>query len=155
MKTYYITPILLFALCLFIGCASNPYGDTYALGDTQKIQNVSYGVIIRTEPVNIEGEGSSVGTFAGAAAGGILGSNVGGGSGSQIAAIAGGLLGGVAGNKTAKSITKRNGVNLSIKLDSGNIIAVVQEVNPDMLFQVGQRVQVNIQGNTARVVPIE
>ena len=155
MKTYYITLMLLLSACLFIGCASNPYGDTYALGDTRQIQNVSYGVIIKAEPVNIEGEGSAVGTIAGAAVGGILGSNVGGGSGSQIAAIAGGILGGVAGNKTAKNVTKRNGVNLTIKLDRGNTIAIVQEVNPDMLFRVGQRVQLNRQGNTARVVPLE
>ena len=153
MKSYCITLIVLSA-CLLTGCANNPYGDTYTLGDTRQIQNVSYGVIIKTEAVNIEGEGSGVGTFAGAAVGGILGSKVGDGTGSQIAAIAGGLLGGVAGNKAAKGVTKRNGVNLTIKLDGGNTIAVVQEVNPNMLFRIGQRVQLNRQGNTARVVPL-
>ena len=155
MKTYYITLMLLLSACLFAGCATNPYGDTYAIGDTQQVQYVSYGVIIKTEPVNIEGEGSAVGVIAGAAVGGILGSKVGGGSGSQIATIAGGLLGGVAGDKAAKGITKRNGVNLTITLDEGNTIAIVQEVNPDMLFRVGQRVQLNRQGNTARVVPLD
>ena len=154
MKSYYIMLIVL-STCLFTGCANNPYGDTYAIGDTQQIQNVSYGVIIKTEPVNIEGVGSGVGTIAGAAVGGILGSKVGGGTGSQIAAIGGGLLGGVAGNKAAKGVTKRNGVNLTIRLDEGNTIAVVQEVNPNMLFRIGQRVQLNRQGNTARVVPLE
>lgn len=154
MKSFCITLILLFSALIFTGCASSPYGDTYSLDDTQQIQNVSYGVIIKTEPVAIEGEGSVVGTIAGAAIGGILGSKVGGGSGSQIAAIGGGVLGGVAGNKAAQSASKRNGVNLTIKLDAGNTIAIVQEVNPDMLFQVGQRVQVNQQGNTARVVPL-
>lgn len=154
MKTYHMTLMLLLSAYLFSGCASNPYGDTYAIDDTRQIQNVYYGVIIKTEAVNIEGEGSEVGTIAGAAVGGILGSKVGGGSGSQIAAIAGGVLGGVAGNKAAKGVTKRNGVNLTIKLDAGNTIAVVQEVNPDMLFRVGQRVQINRQGNTARVVPL-
>lgn len=154
MKSYYMTLIVLSA-CLLTGCANNPYGDTYAITDTQQIQNVHYGIIIKTEPVNIEGEGDAVGTIAGAAVGGILGSKVGGGSGSQIATIAGGLLGGVAGNKAAKNISKRNGVNITIKLDTGNTIAVVQEVNPDMLFRVGQRVQLNQQGNTARVIPLK
>jgi len=155
MNTYYLTLILLLFASLSGGCASNPYGDTYALADTRQVQNVYYGVIIKTEAVNIEGEGSTVGTLAGAAIGGILGSSIGGGSGSQIAAIGGGVVGGVAGNKAAQGITKRNGVNLTIKLDDGKTIAVVQEVNPDMLFRVGQRVQLNMQGNTARVVPVD
>ncbi len=146
--------LLLFFACLLSGCANNPYGDTYSLSDTQRIQSVSYGTIIKTEPVTIEGEGNMVGTIAGAAVGGILGSKVGDGSGAQIATIAGGILGGVTGSQAAKNITRRNGVNLTIKLDAGSTIAVVQEVNPNMLFRVGQRVQLSRQGNTARVVPL-
>ncbi len=153
MKYCQISLLLLFA-CLLSGCANNPYGDTYTLSDTQRIQSVSYGTIIKTDPVTIEGEGNTVGTIAGAAVGGILGSKVGDGSGAQIATIAGGILGGVTGSQAAKSITTRNGVNLTIKLDNGNTIAVVQEVNPNMLFRIGQRVQLNRQGNTARVIPL-
>jgi len=145
--------ILLSAL-FSVGCSNNPYGDTYAIGDTRQVQNVSYGVIIKAEAVSIEGEGSAIGTVAGAAVGGILGSKVGGGSGSDIATIGGVILGGAAGDKAAKGITKRHGVNLTIKLDAGNIIAVVQEANPNMVFQVGQRVQINSVGGTTRVVPL-
>ena len=86
MKSYYIMLIVLSAF-LLTGCANNPYGDTYTIGDTRQIQNVSYGIIIKTEPVNIEGEGSGVGTIAGAAVGGILGSKVGGGTGSLSRAV--------------------------------------------------------------------
>jgi len=156
MKTYY----LILPLCAFsivnIGCSSNPYGDSYAVADTRKVQSVYYGVVISAAPVSIEGDkgSSTVGTIAGGAVGGILGSKVGGGSGSDIAAIGGAILGGVAGNKAAQGITKRHGVNLTIKLDSGKTIAVVQEVDPNMLFRAGQRVQVNQQGGTARVVPL-
>lgn len=138
------------------GCVGNPYGDTYAVSDTRKVQTVYYGVVISAKPVNIEGDkgSSAVGTIAGGAVGGILGSKVGGGSGSDIAAIGGAILGGVAGNKAAQSISKRHGVNLTIKLDSGKVISVVQEVDPNMLFRVDQQVQVNQQGSTARVVPL-
>lgn len=147
-----LIPFIL-AVNVLVGCSSNPYGDTYSTAETRQVQQVSYGIITKTEPVSIEGEGSGVGTIAGAAVGGILGSKLGGGTGSTIAAIGGGILGGVAGNKTAKEVTKRHGVNLTIKLDSGKTIAVVQEANPDMIFTVGQRVQINQQGKTARVVP--
>lgn len=108
---------------------------------------------MKTEPVSIEGEGQVVGAIAGAAVGGILGSKIGGGSGSDIAAIGGGVLGGVAGSKAAEGVSRRDGVNLTIKMDDGDTIAIVQEVNPSVIFQVGQRVRVNIDGKTARVVP--
>jgi len=156
MKAYY----LILPLCAFsivnISCTSNPYGDSYEVADTRKIQSVYYGTIVDAAPVSIEGDkgSSTVGTIAGGAVGGILGSKVGGGSGSDIAAIGGAILGGVAGNKAAQGITKRHGVNLTIKLDSGKTIAVVQEVDPNMLFRAGQRVQVNQQGGTARVVSL-
>lgn len=149
-------------ICVFVlscvglglyGCASNPYGDSYGVADTRTVQQVRYGTIMKTEPVTIEGEGEVVGAVAGAAIGGILGSKIGGGSGSDIAAIGGGVLGGVAGTKAAKGVTQRQGVNLTIKMDAGDTIAIVQEVNPNMIFRVGQRVRVNIDGRTARVVP--
>lgn len=144
---------ILFVSSILFGCSSNPYGDSYSNAETRQIQKVFFGVIIKTEPVNIEGDGAGVGTIAGAAVGGILGSTVGGGRGSTIAAIGGGLLGGVAGNKAGEAVTKLHGVNLTIKLDSGGIIAIVQEVNPDMIFAINQRVRINQQGKTARVVP--
>nr|WP_086938725.1 glycine zipper 2TM domain-containing protein [Thaumasiovibrio occultus] len=150
-KTLLMLPLACFAL---YGCANNPYGDSYGVADTRTIQEVRYGVILQAEPVTIEGEGQAIGALAGAAIGGILGSKIGGGSGSDIAAIGGGVLGGYAGTQAAEGITRRNGVNLTIKLDdTGETIAIVQEANPNMIFQVGQRVRINIDGRTARVVP--
>lgn len=139
------------------GCTSpNPYGNSYGSSDAQAIQEVYYGTIIKTEPVTLNASDGTnlIGTIAGAAIGGLLGSKVGGGTGADIAAIGGGLLGGYAGSKAASELGKSNGVNLTIKLDStGETISIVQAVNPDMLFQIGQQVQVNVDGQTARVVP--
>ncbi|CAH0532771.1 Outer membrane lipoprotein SlyB [Vibrio stylophorae] len=145
-----------FSLLTIVGCSSpNPYGDAYGAADTRTIQQVYYGTVIKAEPVTIDAsdQNNAIGTVAGAAIGGILGSKVGGGSGSDIAAIGGGLLGGYAGSKAAGTLGESNGVNLTIRLDSGEVIAIVQEANPNMIFQVGQAVQVNVDGNTARVVP--
>lgn len=152
VKSYYFM-VLLIAIFGLAGCSSNPYGDTYSVQETRSVQQVRYGTITKIDPVQIEGEGQVVGAIAGAAVGGILGSKIGGGSGSDIAAIGGGVLGGVAGSKAAEGISRRQGVNLTIKMDSGDTIAIVQEVNPNVVFRVGQRVRVNIDGNTARVVP--
>ena len=138
------------------GCSSpNPYGDAYGSADTRTIQEVYYGTVIKAEPVTIDASDQTnmIGTIAGAAIGGLLGSKVGGGTGSDIAAIGGGLLGGYAGSEAAGAAGKRNGVNLTIQLEDGQTIAIVQEANPNMIFQPGQAVQVNVEGNTARVVP--
>lgn len=152
MKSFYFI-VLICSILGFTGCAGKRHGDVYSVQEARSIQQVRYGTITKIDPVTIEGEGQAVGAIAGAAVGGILGSKIGGGSGSDIAAIGGGVLGGVAGSKAAESVTRRQGVNLTIKMDSGETIAVVQEVNPNVIFQVGQRVRVNVDGGTARVVP--
>ncbi len=149
---------MMIVLSLFAlgGCTSpNPYGDAYGSADTRKVQQVYYGTVVKAEPVTIDAstQANAIGTVAGAAIGGILGSGVGGGSGSDIAAIGGGLLGGYLGSKTAEETAKRNGVNLTIRLEDGKIIAIVQEANPNMIFQPGQAVQINMYGSEARVVP--
>ncbi|EJG1709825.1 glycine zipper 2TM domain-containing protein [Vibrio parahaemolyticus] len=158
MKKHIKLGILLTITCAFVlgGCSSpNPYGDAYGSSDTRKVQQVYYGTIEKVEPVTIDAstQSNAIGTIAGAAVGGILGSKIGGGSGSDIAAIGGGLLGGYAGSKAAEATAKRNGVNLTIRLEDGKIISVVQEANPNMIFQPGQAVQINMSGNDARVVP--
>ncbi|MBR9874950.1 glycine zipper 2TM domain-containing protein [Vibrio sp. J1-1] len=157
MKKYVKVGMLLtFSVIVLGGCTSpNPYGDAYGSADTRKVQQVYYGTVEKVEPVTIDAstQSNAIGTIAGAAVGGILGSKVGGGSGSDIAAIGGGLLGGYAGSKTAEATAKRNGVNLTIRLEDGKIISIVQEANPNMMFQPGQAVQINMYGSDARVVP--
>ncbi|WP_299491905.1 hypothetical protein [uncultured Shewanella sp.] len=147
-----------FMLVAFLaGCSNtpNPYGDAYGSADTRTIQSVYYGTVIKTTPVTIDAsQGSNmVGTIAGAATGGILGSAIGGGIGSALAAIGGGLLGGYAGGEAANAMGKENGVNLTIRLEDDEVISVVQAADPNMIFQVGQQVQVNVDRDTARVTP--
>ena len=157
MKNYVKLGMLIaFSVITLGGCTSpNPYGDAYGSADTRKVQQVYYGTVEKVEPVTIDAstQSNAIGTIAGAAIGGILGSKVGGGSGSDIAAIGGGLLGGYAGSKTAEATAKRNGVNLTIRMEDGKVVSIVQEANPNMIFQPGQAVQINMYGSDARVVP--
>ncbi|PSV26421.1 MULTISPECIES: glycine zipper 2TM domain-containing protein [unclassified Photobacterium] len=154
MKKYTVASLCLVAALGVSGCAQNPYGNAYDVGEARTVQNVLTGTIIKLDAVTMSGGGENmIGTIAGGAIGAILGSKVGGGSGSDIAAIGGGLAGAALGNKAGDAISQRNGVNIVIKLDSGRTIAVVQEVDPNMIFRVGQRVDIYQQGNTTRVVP--
>lgn len=154
LKKYTVASLCLVAALGVTGCAQNPYGNAYDVGEARTVQNVLTGTITKLDAVTMSGGGENmIGTIAGGAIGAILGSKVGGGSGSDIAAIGGGLAGAALGNKAGDAVSKRNGVNIVIKLDSGRTIAVVQEVDPNMIFRVGQRVDIYQQGSTTRVVP--
>lgn len=154
MKTKILALVVVISSLGLAGCAANPYGDAYNVNDARQMQQVYYGTVTRTQAVTLNGNGNGIGSLAGGAIGGILGSDVGGGTGSEIASIGGALLGGYLGNQAGNQVTKRNGVNLTIKMDSGRTVSIVQQVNPNVMFHSGERVQVNVDPNgTSRVTP--
>jgi outer membrane lipoprotein SlyB len=124
------------------GCARSLAGDTYQRGQTMQAQTVELGVIESLRPVNIEGRQSGAGTVGGAALGGIAGSTIGGSSSAHAAgAIAGAIVGGLIGNAIERDATRANGVELTVRLDNGRMLAVVQESHPNE-FRPGDRVRV-------------
>ncbi|MFK0570685.1 glycine zipper 2TM domain-containing protein [Endozoicomonas sp.] len=137
------------------GCMTDSTGTTYSSRDARRIQQVSFGTITELQNVKLEGTEGAVGTVAGAAIGGIAGSTLGGGKGSDIAAILGGVAGGVLGNMAEKELTTQQGVEMTIRLDTGNYISVVQEADPRAPLQVGDQVKILTQGNTTRVVRMQ
>jgi outer membrane lipoprotein SlyB len=91
---------------------------------------------------------TGVGAFSGAAIGGIAGSNVGGGSGQAVGAIAGAVLGGIIGQSIERDANMKAGIEITVLLDSGKYIAVVQ--GADEQFRAGDRVRV-LSGRNTRV----
>ena len=138
------------SLIVLGGCAPERSGDVYQRGEALRAQTVEFGGIESLRPVRIEGGQTGVGTVGGAVIGGIAGSTVGGGRGSAVGAVAGAILGGVVGSAVEKDVTKSNGVEVTVRLDSGRIIAVVQEGSPEE-FRPGDRVRVTSDGYTTRV----
>jgi len=130
--------------CAYPGMGSSEYHRVDARGE----QSVRFGVVESIRPVMIDPYDSGLGAFSGAAIGGIAGSNVGGGSGQAVGAIAGALLGGIIGQNIEKSANERPGVEITVLLDSGKYIAVVQ--GADEQFRAGDRVRV-LSGRTTRV----
>ena len=136
------------------GCGSRSLNsNVYSQNQALRTQTVNEGVIVALAPVVIQDEENAVGTLAGSALGGLAGHQVGGGSGKTAGAIAGAVVGGIVGNEISKDLNSQNGVNITIRLNNNQMISVVQAVNPEMVFSVGQRVLVYGQGNTSRVVP--
>ncbi len=135
-------PALLMAGLVLAGCQSSLSGDAYSRDQARREMSVRFGTLESVREVTIEGTKSHIGTASGAAIGGLAG-----GRGSTAGAIAGAVVGGVAGALIEEGATRRSGQELTIRLDSGNVISIVQE--GDEKFVAGQRVRlVGSSGNT-------
>ena len=131
------------------GCAGSQSGSAYSRSQTRGEMHVRMGVVESVRQVSIEGTQSGVGTVAGGVVGGIAGSEIGHGKGSTVGAVLGAVLGGVAGQAIEEKTTKKDGVEITIKLDSGQFIAVTQEA--DEQFRAGDRVRVLSGSGATRV----
>ncbi|HJV25110.1 MAG TPA: glycine zipper 2TM domain-containing protein [Aromatoleum sp.] len=132
------------------GCAGGLGGDTYSRGEARRAMSVEYAVVESVRPVRLEGTKTPVGTLAGAAVGGIAGSGVGGKRGSAIGAVVGAVAGGLAGSAIEEGATRSDGVEVTVRLDNGQILAVVQDDRGEG-FRPGQSVRVVRDGGTTRV----
>ncbi|AJP47496.1 membrane protein [Rugosibacter aromaticivorans] len=147
MKNYRLLLIALSTVML-AACASQS-GSSYSRAQTRSEQTVRLGVVESVRAVTIEGTKSGIGAVAGAAVGGLGGSNVGGGKGSSVGAVLGAVLGGVAGNAIEDRTTQKAGLEITVKLANGQMIAVTQEA--DEQFRPGERVRVLSGGGATRV----
>ncbi|MCW8907112.1 MAG: glycine zipper 2TM domain-containing protein [Sedimenticola sp.] len=154
MTTMTLTRLLAAALAtsILVGCTGGLTGTTYSRSDARKVQSVQYGTVESVTPVVIEGRTDGiVGAGSGAVIGGLAGSSVGGGTGRKIATVVGAVAGGLAGQATEKQVTTRQGQELTIRLQNGELISIVQEVENDQYFKPGEQIRVLKHGGTTRV----
>jgi outer membrane lipoprotein SlyB len=138
------------ASALIAGCASTSSGSVYSGGQARQEQTVRMGVVESVRQVTIEGSKSGVGTIAGGAIGGVAGSNIGGGSrGSAVGTILGAIAGGLAGNAIEEGATKKPGLEITVKLDNGELRAITQDADEN--FRPGERVRLLSAGGVTRV----
>ncbi len=132
------------------GCATqSSSSDVYYSGQAQREQIVRFGTVESVRQVAIQRQDNGVGTLGGAAVGGVAGSAVGSGRGSIIGAIVGAVAGGLAGNAVENNANRRPGYELTVRLDNGEMRAIVQEA--DEAFQPGDRVRILSRGGLSRV----
>ena len=151
MKTLSLSILVTGLLFLLGGCMSTLTGDSYSREDARRPQTVQFGMVEYVRPVVIEGTKTGIGAATGAAVGGIGGSSVGGGKGAAVATVLGAVAGGVAGGMAEESATKKQGVEITVRLDSGQIVAIVQQASPAATFNVGDRVRVLTLNGETRV----
>lgn len=151
MKQIFLLIITIVSIAILAGCQSNLSGDYYSRNEVRKTHQVEFGMVEYTRPVIIEGTKTPIGAGSGAAVGGIAGSSVGGGKGRAVATVLGAVAGGVAGAAVEESVTKRQGLEITVRLDNNRIISVVQQVSSTNEFRVGDRVRVLTINGTTRI----
>ena len=149
MNAFRLTATLLIALLILGGCASSRSDDAYSRDQARREMIVRTGIVESVREVTMEGTKSGAGTFAGAAVGGVAGSHVGGGKGQIVGAIVGAVIGGMAGSAIEESATKKNALEITVRLDGGQLIAVVQEAGE--YFYPGDRVRILSGSGSSRV----
>jgi outer membrane lipoprotein SlyB len=145
------TILVVAALALLAGCASSKRGDVYSRDEARREQTVRLATVESVRPVQLEGTRTPVGTVAGGAIGGIAGSGVGGGRGSSAAAVLGAVGGGLAGAAIEEGVTRKQGVEITARLENGELRAIVQEETDK--FVAGQKVRLLSSGGVTRVSP--
>ncbi|MGH8017120.1 MAG: hypothetical protein ACREIA_02340 [Opitutaceae bacterium] len=152
MKTTLSVFIAASAVALFSGCISSGGRTVYTRSHINQAYSVELGTVIGARSVVIEGQASQVGTYGGGAVGAIGGSQVGGGGvGSALSGAAGGVVGMAVGQQVEKALTRKPGLEITILLDNGDTVVVMQEESRGG-FQDGDRVRVMIGQGSAFVL---
>ena len=130
---------------LLAACLAN----VYSKHEAGREQTVRMATVDAVRKVEIEGSRSGVGAAAGGVTGAIAGSDVGHGKGSAIVGVLGAVGGGVAGQAIEEKVTRKDGLEITVRLDSGELRAIVQEA--DEAFKPGDRVRLLNSGGVTRV----
>jgi outer membrane lipoprotein SlyB len=136
---------------LLSACAGGLGSGDYERGQTRGVQEVQMGTVESVREVKIEGTKSGIGSTAGAVVGGVAGSDVGGGKGQIVGGVIGAVIGGVAGAAVEEGTTRQKGMEITVKLDGGRMIAITQAAEEKEIFKVGERVRILSGSGVTRV----
>lgn len=145
---------LLALVVLVTGCAQpNASANVYTYGQAQREQVVRNGTVINLRPITLQKDQTSgAGAVAGGVMGGVAGNAVGGGNGRTLAIVGGAILGAIVGNTVEDQVGKKDGLEITVRLDNGETRVIAQEA--DVPLMLHQRVQVVSGAGPTRVTPM-
>jgi outer membrane lipoprotein SlyB len=132
------------------GCATPYPGAPFYQGPAVRSQSVQLGVVENVRPVTLPGPNTGLGAVGGAALGTWAGSGIGSGGGNAAAIVGGFILGSLVGSAVEADAARRPGLELTVRLDAGTTIAVVQQDIGEP-FRPGDRIRVVSDGYYTRV----
>jgi len=135
-----------------VGCMAQTTDPMVPRAHVGVAAELTQGRVISSVPVTIEGDDSGIGTMGGAGMGGASGVVAAGGGGTEaiIASAVGAVAGAVVGRTVEERVTRKAGQRVTIRLDDGKIIEVVQAAD-EGVFLEGDRVNVAIGAGVTRV----
>ncbi|MDP5238435.1 hypothetical protein Q9Q94_02785 [Uliginosibacterium sp. 31-16] len=153
MKKLLILLGLLASTLVATGCARSLAGDSYSREEAQRPISFREGTLIEIRKVRLQGTDSKIGLGSGAVVGGVAGSSVGQGRGAIVGAVVGAVVGGIAGAAAEEGLTREDAWELTVRMNSGEAMVVVQEIGKNEKFAVGDRVRVLQSSGKTRVSP--
>src|SRR5471030_1079192 len=120
------------------GCAYNSSSpDVYTASQAQREETVRMGTVDSVRGVKISTNNGQP-------------SGLGGGRGSIVTGIIGGIAGAVAGNAVENGVATQNGLEITVRLDNGDMRAITQTATGEV-FHAGERVRLLSSGGVTRV----
>lgn len=113
--------------------------------------SIDTGDIVSIREVTVSGQQGAIGVTGGGLVGHAAGSTAGSGTGARLAGAGGAVVGAIVGSAVEEAATRKRAQEITIKLRSGETVAIVQETSTDGPFIVGEHVQV-LQGGAGSTV---
>jgi outer membrane lipoprotein SlyB len=142
--------LTLFSVFVVAGCSPDFSPNTYNAAAVQQANKVEQGVVVGVRDVDVKVSGNT-GAAAGAAAGGIVGSQLPGSNATAaLGTVGGGLLGGLLGSGVERASGDTKAYEYIVRKPNNELVSVTQTDKTPLAL--GQRVLV-IAGSQARIVP--
>lgn len=135
--------IALGAVAVTAGCTFPSKGTVYDRYRVGRTMHLDTGDVVAVRDVTISGQQGPIGISGGGLVGHAAGRQAAGigASGAGLAGAGGAVVGAIAGSAVEEVVTRRTAQEVTIKLKSGDTIAIVQEPKEGP-FVVGEHVQV-------------
>jgi outer membrane lipoprotein SlyB len=153
MKHTLLLACLISATLVPTGCTRSLAGDSYSREEAQRPISFREGTILEVRKVRLQGTDSKIGLASGAVIGGVAGSGVGQGRGAIVAGVVGAVIGGIAGAAAEEGFTREDAWELTLRMNGGETMIVVQEIGKTDKFAIGDRVRVLQSNGKTRVSP--
>ena len=135
--------MLILCACLILGACASQTGGSFRSSQTRTAHTVIMGEIIQFDAAFIDNDASGLGAMGGAVVGGVAGNTVGAGRGRVLSALGGAVIGGLVGTGIERSMSSRDAIDVTVRLENGRVLSIVQEMgDEERSFRVGDRVRI-------------